>query len=226
MEPLLLSACKQGIFGKIQSYEKGCIYISGFAYLEGEADAEVFKAFLQKQPFRMFIALTPSWEAFLANFEPTLIKTHRTLLSLTKADSDKWELLSQRQVEGVIFALFDEKAFLQKPFHHADNYPSYEAFRENGIGAVAWAEDKIVGAASSFLSVGKDVELDLFVEKTFRKKGIADILCARVLTQAMQRGITVHWDAQNAVSRHLAEKLGYEKIQKVIGYSLETPNEP
>jgi len=26
----------------------------------------------------------------------------------------------------------------------------------------------------------------------------------------MERGITVHWDAQNDVSRHLAEKFGFE----------------
>jgi hypothetical protein len=31
-----------------------------------------------------------------------------------------------------------------------------------------------------------------------------------MLEDCMKRGILVHWDAQNDVSRHLAEKFGFE----------------
>ena len=36
------------------------------------------------------------------------------------------------------------------------------------------------------------------------------LFAAGMLQDCMRRGITVHWDAQNEVSRHLAEKFGFE----------------
>jgi RimJ/RimL family protein N-acetyltransferase len=39
--------------------------------------------------------------------------------------------------------------------------------------------------------------------------GLATACAAAMLRDCMARGITVHWDAQNAASRRLAEKLGF-----------------
>ena len=44
----------------------------------------------------------------------------------------------------------------------------------------------------------------------YRGKGLASACVSLMLNDCEKRGITVHWDAQNDTSRHLAEKFGYE----------------
>ena len=41
---------------------------------------------------------------------------------------------------------------------------------------------------------------------------------ARTLRDCEKRGITVHWDAQNDASRHLAEKFGFEIDTEYLVY--------
>ena len=67
-----------------------------------------------------------------------------------------------------------------------------------------------MASASSFLSLSGEVELDVSTSESHREKKLATACVARMLRDCMQRGTTVHWDAQNEVSRHLAEKFGFE----------------
>ena len=69
---------------------------------------------------------------------------------------------------------------------------------------------EIVSSASSFLSLDREIELDVSTKESHRGKKLATACVARMLKDCMERGITVHWDAQNDVSRHLAEKFGFE----------------
>ena len=54
------------------------------------------------------------------------------------------------------------------------------------------------------------MEMDISTKETHRGKKLAVACTARMLENCMERGITVHWDAQNDISRHLAEKFGFE----------------
>ena len=78
--------------------------------------------------------------------------------------------------------------------------------------------NEIVAAASSFLSLEGEIELDVSTKEAHREKGLAKACIARMLRDCMERGITVHWDAQNEVSRHLAEKFGFEAETKYSVY--------
>ena len=48
------------------------------------------------------------------------------------------------------------------------------------------------------------------MNRKFISMALAAACVARMLRDCMERRITVHWDAQNDVSRHLAEKFGFE----------------
>ena len=74
---------------------------------------------------------------------------------------------------------------------------------------MAYRDGEIVAAASSFLSLDGEAELDVFTKEEHRKKGLAGACAAGMLRDCMERNITVHWDAQNEISRHLAEKFGF-----------------
>ena len=104
----------------------------------------------------------------------------------------------------------DEKAFSLHPFSHGENYPDYEAFLKEGSGAVVYHNEEIVASASSFLSLEGEAELDVSTEESHRKKGLAEACVIQMLRDCMNRGITVHWDAQNEISLHMAEKYGFK----------------
>ena len=62
--------------------------------------------------------------------------------------------------------------------------------------------------------------VDVSTLEVHRGKKLATACIARMLQDCMKRGITVHWDAQNDVSRHLAEKFGFMVDQEYSVYWL------
>ena len=54
----------------------------------------------------------------------------------------------------------------------------------------------------------------------YRRTAMKAACVARMLQDCMERGITVHWDAQNDISRHLAEKFGFEAETEYLVYRL------
>ena len=112
--------------------------------------------------------------------------------------------------DGYRLAGMDGNAFAEHPFSHGINYASWSAFQAEGSGAVVYCGQEIVAAASSFISLGREVELDVFTEEAHRGKHLASACVAWMLRNCMERGITVHWDAQNEASRFLAQKFGFE----------------
>ena len=81
-----------------------------------------------------------------------------------------------------------------------------------------------MAAASSFLSLDREIELDVFTKESHRGKKLAIACIARMLRDCMERGIIVHWDAQNDASRHLAEKFGFEAETAYSVYWLPRTN--
>lgn len=112
--------------------------------------------------------------------------------------------------EGYRLAAMDEAAFELHPFSHGEHYTSWIAFQAEGSGAVVYHDGEIVSSASSFLSLDREIELDVSTKESHRGKELATACVARMLKDCMERGITVHWDAQDDVSRHLTEKYGFE----------------
>ena len=123
--------------------------------------------------------------------------------------------------EGYELSVYDEAAFTAHAFGHGANYADFEAFRENGSGAVVRFEGKIVASASSFLSFHQHVELDVFTSPDHRRKGLADRCVDLMMNDCASRGITVHWDAQNEPSTRMAVSHGFEIEQDYAVYLLK-----
>lgn len=75
--------------------------------------------------------------------------------------------------EGYTLHPFDEAAFAEKPFGHGAQYRDWTDFAARGAGAVVHYKGSIVAAASSFLTLGNEVEMDISTEKRHRRKGLA-----------------------------------------------------
>ena len=205
--PLLYRAALRGVFGERRAFERGGIADALFVFLDGEPDPGSLAALETRYRARPWACLTEAWEDCVQARYP-LAKVFRRV-SMHPACAFRFPE-PRALPAGCRVAGMDETAFDRHPFSHGVNYPSYAAFRAEGSGAVAWRDGEIVASASSFLSMDGEVELDVSTREEHRGRGLARACVAMMLRDCMARGITVHWDAQNEVSAHLAETFGFD----------------
>ena len=213
--PLLYRAALRGAFGRREQFSRSSITDALFVYLDGEPEEESIGVVDSRFRKRPLVCLTKAWEEQIRSRYPDAAVYRRTMMkpACRFTIPENTELL-----EGYRLAGMDEAAFEQHPFSHGENYPSFTAFQAEGSGAVVYDGNEIVAAASSFLSLEGEIELDVSTKEAHRGKGLAKACITRMLRDCMERGITVHWDAQNEVSRHLAEKFGFEAETKYSVY--------
>lgn len=205
--PLLYRAALQGVFGRREQYSRSSITDALFVYLDGDPEEESIGVVDSRFRNRPLVCLTDSWQEHIRARYPDAAVYRRTMMK----PACRFILPESVGVpEGYRLAGMDEAAFEQHPFSHGKNYPCWAAFRAEGSGAVVYHGREIVSVASSFLSLDEEIELDVFTKESHRGKKLAAACISRMLRDCMERGITVHWDAQNDISRHLAEKFGFE----------------
>ena len=206
-KPLLYQAALQGVFGKREPFSLGSITDALFVYLDGEPEPESIARVDSHFRNRPLVCLTKAWENLIQEQYPDAAIYRRTMMK----PACRFILPENTELpEGYLLACMDESAFEQHPFSHGENYSCFAAFQADGSGAVVYSGGEIVAAASSFLSLNGEIELDVSTKEAHRGKKLASACVARMLQDCMERGITVHWDAQNDISRHLAEKFGFE----------------
>ena len=205
--PLLYRAAKQGVFGSVHRDRQGCIADALFVFLDGTPSPETAAAVETRYAGRPLVSLTDAWENLLRDRYPGAPMYRRYLMK----PSARFRIPEAPPLPAPYRAvLMDEAAFSLHPFSHGSNYPTWEDFQAEGSGAVVYFGDEIVASASSFLSLDGEVELDVSTKEGHREKGLASACVALMLRDCMERGITVHWDAQNEISKHLAEKYGFD----------------
>ena len=213
----LYRAALQGVFGKCEQFSRSSITDALFVYLDGEPETESISRVDSYFRNRPLVCLTKGWEEQIKARYPDAAIYRRTMMkpACRFIIPKKLKLPESYRLAGM-----DETAFEQHPFSHGKNYSGWAAFQAEGSGAVVYYDGEIVAAASSFLNVNNEVELDVSTLEDHRGKKLATACVARMLQDCMKRGITVHWDAQNDVSRHLAEKFGFEAEQEYSVYWL------
>lgn len=102
----------------------------------------------------------------------------------------------------------------------ASQYIDYPAYRELGLGVVAMHRDAIVSGASSYASYNGGIEIEIDTKAEYRRKGLATVCGAKLILECLDRDIYPSWDAHNAGSLALAEKLGYHFDREYIAYEV------
>ncbi len=205
-KPLLYRTALRGVFGRREQFDRSSITDALFVYLDGKPEPEAIARVDSYYRGRPLVCLTDAWEEHIRARYPDAAVYRRTMMKPAR----RFTLPEGMELpEGYRLAGMDEAAFERHPFSHGKNYACWADFQAEGAGAVIYHGDGIVAAASSFVSLNGEVEMDVSTEESHRGKKLATACVARMLRDCMDRGITVHWDAQNDVSRHLAEKFGF-----------------
>lgn len=215
MKSLIFKAAKAGLYGRTLSFSQGSVTDALFVFLDGSPDEESQAALETNFMARPWVCLTEAWEKYIkSHFQNVQVFT-RYMMKPRKSFvfSILQDLPKEYQLE-----LMDEVAFNQHPFGHGKNYSSYSQFAAEGAGAVVWKNEEIVASASSFLSLNGEIELDVFTKEDHRGLGLASACVSEMLSQCMDKGLAVHWDAQNESSKRLAQKFAFEVEEKYNVY--------
>lgn len=84
-----------------------------------------------------------------------------------------------------------------------------EQYARTGLGVLAMMDGQPVAGASSYVSYAGGIEVQVQTRDGWEGRGLATLVAAQLILSAHARGLIATWDAANAVSAHIAEKLGF-----------------
>ena len=129
-------------------------------------------------------------------------------------DPQQLKRMAKTLPEGVTLQAIDRELYhqsLQNDWSRdfVSQFRNADDFLSRGLGFAAVENGKMAGGASSYTCYSKGIEVQVETRADWRRKGIASACCASLILECLRRGLYPSWDAANAESAALAQKLGY-----------------
>lgn len=212
MDSLLLRACRAGVFGDLRVDDCGYIAVAGMCYCYGRPNARLWGYLQNNYRNRMVVPMSADWLAALEEHDPEYVRIHRWAMEPTPRLTDTRHLMEMEAQLPAGYALSSMGAadVSLNPFGHGRQYKTPELFEREGVGCAVRINEKIVSAASSFITFDREIEVDVSTAPAHRRKGLARACTAGLMRLCALKGLTPHWDAQTEASCLLAEELGYQ----------------
>ena len=214
----LIRSCLQKVMGKVfvtdlEKPQSALAFVGCFAFYGGAPD----RALVMHQPAG-FVIMTPGNEAWASLIEecwPSAKKEVRfSIRKDTRFDIPALKKMAETIPEGYELRRIDAEIYdqcLSNPLtcDFVSCFESKEQYLELGRGMVLLKDGRIVSGASSYTRYKEGIEIEVDTVSEERRKGLATIVSAALILQCLEEGLYPSWDAQNMISVHLAEKLGY-----------------
>ncbi len=88
-------------------------------------------------------------------------------------------------------------------------FQGIDDFLRRGLGVAILKDGELVSGASSYTIYHGGIEIEIDTKPDYRERGLATVCGARLILEALDRGLYPSWDAFDLRSVALAEKLGY-----------------
>ena len=97
---------------------------------------------------------------------------------------------------------------------------SDERFERDGLGVLVMLNGEPVAGASSYAAYPGGIEVQVQTRDDWQGRGLATLAAAKLILMAHEQGRIATWDAANAASAHMAEKLGYRAVGTYTVYEV------
>ncbi len=192
------------------------VVLGPFHYFAGDSSTPQAQSMMAAFPaYNLLMASAPGWaELARQQFGEALKANERHSFSSDGLSAGHLnQLLNAGSFQGEIVpldaTLAAKMSAASELYFGLDDFESAADFAARGLGFVALADARPVGIAYSSLVCSQGIEISIFVDEAHRRQGVATAVAARLLLACRQRGLHPNWDAANAESVRLAEKLGY-----------------
>lgn len=119
------------------------------------------------------------------------------------------EDVSFQPIEGVWMDCCRREAWSRDFVHEFAGDADYAA---RGLGVLVMVAGQPVAGASSYVAYPGGIELQVQTREGHEGCGLATLASAALILRAHARGLAATWDAANAASARVAEKLGYHPL--------------
>ena len=192
------------------------IAIGPFWYYAGDAAGPGGRALLAEwPPYTLLMPSPPEWAAAArALFGERLVAFPRYSFAASGLSAARLTALfdnspCRERVVALEEHLLERLTAGEHGYVDIEDFDSPADFLERSIGFAALDGDAVMGVAYGSLACSRGIEVSLFVEEAYRRRGVATALASRLLLACVREGRRPNWDAANPESRALAEKLGY-----------------
>ena len=222
-------ACLDKTMGKVyvtdpDTPKSAMSYLSRFAEIAGEPDRELVSFF--PEGLQYIIPHSSDWAALVEEQYPDAEKqTRYAIRKDTQFCRERLEEMASEIPEGYELRAIDDEVYglcaedkTARLF--VSGFDSKEEFLEHGRGFVLIKEGRIVSGASSYSWYHGGIEVQVITMPEERGKGLAGIVCARLILSCLEDGLYPNWDAASMTSVRLAERLGYEYSHEYACYKV------
>ena len=228
-------SCLQKVMGEVyadsaQQPLAAMTSLGDFCYFAGRADAGLVEFQMNRSKAGMiFVPQNEEWEAVIKTVGGIRMKkSQRYALKKEKGVFDEEKLngiVSSLSPEYELCmierSLFDKCRQIDWCSDWVANFSDYEMFAKYAIGIVALKDGEPVAGASSYSAYRGGIEVEIVTKDGYRRRGLASVCGAKLILECIKRGLYPSWDAQNPISAHLAQKLGYHPAGAYTVYVLE-----
>lgn len=228
-EETLIWSCLQKVMGDIyvtdtEAPQSACARLSCFCFYAGRPDKELVVT--KPDGFVIMVPGNDEWAGLIEDCYPDCKKVTRYAIKKdTVFDREKLQHMMSNLPAGYEIRDIDSDIYdlcLTDPVtaDFVSAFGGKDSFLSLGRGKVIMKDGKIAAGASSFSRYKEGIEIEVDTEPSERQKGLAAIVCAALILDCLDEGLYPSWDAQNMISVHLAEKLGYELDHEYVAYEV------
>ena len=225
----LIYSCLQKVMGSIyvtdpDNPRSAFAHIGCFRFFAGLPDRELVES--KPEGFAILVPQNEDWAELIEECYPHAKRVTRYAI---KKDTEFDRAALQREVSrlpaGYEIKAIDSEIYdmcLMNPVtaDFVSSFDSKEHYLEMGRGFVILKDGEIVSGASSYTRYNEGIEIEVDTIKDERRKHLASVACSALILKCLDEGLYPSWDAQNIVSVHLAEKLGYEFDHEYTAYEV------
>lgn len=223
-EETIIRSCLQQIMGKVYAddpkHPAATMAILGdFTFFAGRPSTELvsYKPDWCTQSFMIMVPQDEQWLKMITDFygeRAKIISRYAIKKEPDIFDQEKLKKAIASLPQQYSLSMIDERLYQmcrQEPWSAdlVSQFPSYEAFRRLGLGAVICENNRLVSGASTYSRYQEGIEIEIDTKEEYRRRGLAYVCGAKLILECLKRNLYPSWDAHNKASVALAEKLGY-----------------
>lgn len=229
----LIWSCLQGYMGSawsdnLKHPKSAQIVVGDFCFFAGEPNTDLIKHIPENFHANAIIMVPQNeeWNSFIEhsypdNYEKTFryaIKKEPNIFDKEKLKSYVEELSKEFELRFIDEELYFKTMKADWSKDLCSQFPTYEGYRDRGIGVVALHEGELVSGASSYTVYQEGIEIEIDTKEEYQRKGLALACASKLILECLKLKRYPSWDAQNLKSVSLAQKLGYHFDKEYVTY--------
>lgn len=225
----MIASCLQKVMGKVyvtdlNNPKSALAFLGCFGFFAGEPDRELL--ICKPGGLNIIVPQSEEWGKLTEEVFPTAKRVTRYATKKnTVFDRKSLEMQVAKLPKGYRLLKIDSQIYdkcLSNPVTRdfVSSFNGKDSFLKNGRGVVIEKDGEIVSGASSYSRYPGGIEIEVDTMPCERRKNLAAAACATLILSCLDEGLYPSWDAQNLISVHLAEKLGYEVDHAYTAYEV------